>query len=110
MRWLLIALILLLQAQPPTLAAAPSPAVPAMTSCHEAPAAPDAAVDEGDPAPHGAHDEKGARHMCPGCALPGVPPLSRPDAGLRPALPVAPPMASLVSLSLMPDVPPPRFA
>lgn len=111
MRWLLIALVLLLQVQAPAVA----DAAPVAASCHElATGEPamhhgEASVDAPDDVP-GAEGAQHRAHLCPGCSIPGIAPLIHPQAEITACPPAAGPLARLESLSLRPSLRPPRPA
>jgi|GEM_PF-2373286 len=119
MRWLVILMLVMLQAQMPTGAAAADHAAP----CHAAPAGHHSA--HGDGGSHASGQEAGlhektrpslpdrddsAAHMCPGCSIPGVAPVAELLPPWQPE--IAPPgtCAALLSHVVPPHVPPPRPA
>lgn len=104
MRWLLIALLVLLQAQVPAAAVAMDHGALQVASCHEMPAEP----------VHGDHGlpvkGKSVAHLCPGCSIPGTVPAVTPAVPLPPVPHAALRLAQLESLAVPPSIPPPRGA
>jgi hypothetical protein len=110
MRWLLIALVLILQVQAPAVAQLAPLATPA---CHDMAMADEPAANHGDRHGSGSDsqpDHRGAGHLCPGCSIPGS------AASLAPARdPAIGPVSARAlverdSLSGPPSLPPPRQA
>lgn len=119
MRWLLIIMLLLLQAQAPGVAAAMDGGAPALASCHGLPDDGDHRIDadhDGAEYNGAGHDGSGhadtasATHLCPGCSVPQFAPLVGPAADL-PDLPLLSAIPdSMASLASEPVPPPPRAA
>lgn len=101
MRWLLIALVLLLQVQAPAMAEA----APMAAACHEL-ADMGTEPEPGDAAPQ----HQGKAHLCPGCSIPGAAPLIEQLTAAVPCAPVAARLAALDSRAQPPSLPPPRLA
>jgi hypothetical protein len=104
MRWLVIALLVFLQVQVPTVAGAAS----AAASCH-------AMADDSAPTGQTGQGESDTdrpshrAHLCPGCSIPGLAPMVERPASLLTTPLFTDQLAALDSIARQPSVPPPRM-